>query len=211
MRLHKIPAVAQRLFPGLTWRKQPAGKTIFLTFDDGPIPEVTDFVLHQLARFQAKATFFCVGHNVQKHPEIARRAAEAGHRLANHTFNHLNGWKTPQPEYVANVLLCEQVLCATQPPAPGQRPLFRPPYGRITPAQAVALQPEFDIVMWDVLTYDYDNQLKPSEVLRKTIKHTQTGSVVLFHDSLKARRNMEYALPRFLEHFARQNYTFAAL
>ena len=211
MRLHKVPVVAQRLFPGLTWRKNINSQTLFLTFDDGPIPEVTDFVLQELEKLNAKATFFCVGQNVEKHPEIAAKAAAAGHRLANHTFNHLNGWKTAQQEYTANVAKCQQALANANVVLPSHNPLFRPPYGRIPPRQTTALQPDYDIVMWDVLTYDYDAQMSPEEVLKQSIKHTQSGSVILFHDSLKARRNMEYALPRFLHHFASLNYTFAAL
>lgn len=210
MRLHKVPAVAQWIFSGLTWRKPGNEPLLYLTFDDGPIPEVTHFVLDQLANFKAKATFFCVGDNLKKYPAIAQKALSQGHRLANHTFNHLNGWKTSEQEYLANVTLCQQQLNKVKPAATGL-PLFRPPYGKLTRAQAHALQTEYEIVMWDVLTYDFDAGMQPEQVLQQSIKHTQNGSVILFHDSLKAFRNMEYALPRFLEHFSSQGYSFTTL
>lgn len=210
IRFYKSPALLRALFPKLLWRMPVVGKTVYLTFDDGPIPEVTEFVLEQLARFKAKATFFCVGDNVRKHPDIAAMIKEAGHRIGNHTFNHLNGWQTSLETYLQNVEQCRQVL-QNLAFAENGKLLLRPPYGKITRQQLQQLQPEYEVVMWDVLTYDFDADLAPEACLHNSIRKTGPGSVVVFHDSLKARRNLEFALPRFLEHFSRLGYTFAAL
>jgi peptidoglycan/xylan/chitin deacetylase (PgdA/CDA1 family) len=182
---------------------------IYLTFDDGPIPGVTDFVLAALASYQAKATFFCVGDNIGKYPDIAGRVSQAGHRLGNHTYHHLKGWKTSQAEYLHNVALCEQAL---QPfVMPGQPWLFRPPYGSIRFGQWHQLKQRYQVVMWEVLTYDFDPRLPAAVCLEKAIRHTGPGAVVVFHDSLKARRNLEYVLPRYLAHFAGLGYRFETL
>ncbi len=195
--------------PGYIWRRDDVAKKLFLTFDDGPIPEVTPWVLEQLAIYNAKATFFCVGDNLAKHPEVARQALAQGHVLGNHTFHHLKGWQTPLEAYIENAALCQAELDALQP---GRKVnLFRPPYGRITAAQAAALRKTHELIMWDMLTNDYDATLPPEKCLRKAIAHTQSGSIIVFHDSLKAQRNMQYALPRFLEHFSSLGYSFETL
>jgi len=198
----------KRLLPGYTWHKQPEGKTLFITFDDGPVPVVTPFVLEQLKAYNARATFFCVGDNLSKHPEIAEQLLREGHVLANHTFNHLKGWQTSTSDYLQNIRACEAELSKFQV----LKRLFRPPYGRITGKQAAKLRQEgYELIMWDVLTNDYDNSLAPEECLQKSIKFTENGSIVVFHDSVKAQRNLMYVLPRYLEHFAKQGYTFEAL
>lgn len=182
---------------------------MYLTFDDGPIPEVTPWVLEQLRKYNAKATFFCVGENLHQHPEIAKQAVAEGHVLANHTYNHLKGWQTPPEKYAANTTQCQQEVEQLQ--QSGKKKLFRPPYGRISNKQGRQLRSSYEIIMWDVLTNDYDRSLSPAACLRNSIKYTQSGSIIVFHDSLKAKRNMMYALPRFLEHFTRQGYTFETL
>ncbi|WP_068839854.1 polysaccharide deacetylase family protein [Pontibacter akesuensis] len=194
--------------PRYTWHREVQGKQLFLTFDDGPIPEVTPWVLEQLRKYGAKATFFCVGDNLYKHPEIANGLVAEGHLLANHTYHHLKGWNTAMQPYLDNTQRCQQEVEKLQQ---ANRKLFRPPYGRITRAQGRQLQPNYEIIMWDVLTNDYDQSLSPETCLRKSIKYTQSGSIIVFHDSLKAKRNMMYALPRFLEHFNRLGYTFETL
>jgi peptidoglycan-N-acetylglucosamine deacetylase len=196
--------------PGYTWRREEQGRVLYLTFDDGPIPDVTPWVLEQLENHGAKATFFAVGDNLEKHPAIAAQVLAQGHLLANHTHNHLRGWETALPRYLQNVAQCQQTLEQLRPET-GQRKLFRPPYGRITTRQAAALRPDYELVMWDVLTNDYDRSLKPENCLRQAIRCTQSGSIIVFHDSLKAQRNMQYALPRFLDHFTAQGYTFRTL
>lgn len=209
IRLYKTPYLLKKLMPGYTWHRSGQDKKLYLTFDDGPIPEVTPLVLEQLAEYGAKATFFCVGENLVKHPEVAQQALAQGHLLANHTHNHLKGWRTSFGQYLQNTAQCQGVLEQLQPNQ-GTK-LFRPPYGRISKAQAAALREEYELIMWDMLTNDYDTTLSPEKCLQMAIKYTQSGSIIVFHDSLKAKRNMMYALPRFLEHFSRLGYTFETL
>ncbi len=200
----------KKLLPGYTWHRDVAGKKLYLTFDDGPIPEVTPFVLDQLARYKAKATFFCVGDNLVKHSDIAQQVLKEGHTLANHTYNHLKGWQTSFGDYLQNVQQCQDTLDKITPEVEGKK-LFRPPYGRITSKQAAALRPNYELIMWDVLTNDYDNSLLPEACLKQSINKTQSGSIIVFHDSLKAERNLRHVLPRYLEHFTEQGYTFETL
>lgn len=195
------------LFPSLTWRIRTQEKVLYLTFDDGPIPDVTDRVIEILARYQAKGTFFCVGDNVRKHPDVLRRVIQAGHTAANHTFNHLNGWSVSNDQYLENVRLCEEQLNGLHI----QNRLFRPPYGRISRTQIKALQPDYQIVMWDVLTGDYLQSLDGDKCLRRSISYTRPGTIVVFHDSLKASKNLYHVLPRYIEHFAEAGYRFEAL
>nr|WP_262914592.1 polysaccharide deacetylase family protein [Pontibacter vulgaris] len=198
------------ILPDYTWHREAQDEKLYLTFDDGPIPEVTPWVLEQLAKYKAKATFFCVGDNLVKHPEIAKQALAEGHVLANHTYNHLKGWQTNQETYLQNVQRCQQALNELGETRSGKS-LFRPPYGRITSRQAAALRGKYELIMWDMLTNDYDASLSPETCLMKALKYTKSGSIIVFHDSLKAQRNMQYALPRFLEHFTAQGYTFETL
>lgn len=209
IRFYKTPYLLRKLLPGYTWQREAGEKKLYLTFDDGPIPEVTPWVLEQLAIYKAKATFFCVGDNLVKHPEVARLALAQGHVLGNHTFHHLKGWQTSSAEYVENTALCQAELDALQPNHKAR--LFRPPYGRISTAQAAALRQSYELIMWDMLTNDYDATLSPEKCLENAIRHTQSGSIIVFHDSLKAQRNMQYALPRFLGHFSRLGYAFETL
>ncbi len=199
----------QLLLPGYTWRREVKGKTLYLTFDDGPIPVVTPFVLEQLANYKAKATFFCVGENLAKHSDVAEQVLADGHLLANHTYNHLKGWETNTKDYLHNVWLCQAQLDALQPP-PAKK-LFRPPHGRVSRAQAAVLRGQYELIMWDTLTYDFDASLSPEACYKKAVKHTKSGSIIVFHDSLKAQRNLMYALPRYLEHFTAEGYTFETL
>lgn len=183
------------------WQGQP---TIYLTFDDGPIPDVTDFVLETLDRWAAQATFFCIGDNVRKHRDVLYHVIEAGHSVGNHTFNHLNGWHTDDDAYMANIERCQDELRI-------DTNLFRPPYGRIRKSQAARLDDRYAVVMWDVLTGDFDPKLAPDTCLRKTIQYTEPGSIVVFHDSLKAFQTMRYVLPRMLNYFGERGYAFRAL
>lgn len=194
------------LYPGLTWRMPSEEKALYLTFDDGPVHGPTEFVLDQLARVSAKATFFCIGDNVRKHPDVFERILSEGHAVGNHTFHHLSGWKTPVEEYVANVRQCDEVLGA----GGKNPPLFRPPYGRITRRQVSRLRGH-RIIMWDVLTNDYAKALSPEACLRGSLAATRNGSIVVFHDSLKAEKNMTFVLPRYLDHFRSQGYSFRSL
>lgn len=202
-----------RWLPNTIWRGPHAAegeqKALYLTFDDGPIPEETPWVLEQLAEYNAKALFFCVGDNLERHPDIARAALAAGHQLGNHTHHHLSGWSTPAEAYYEDIARCQTTLDAVLPTGAPQ--FFRPPYGRITPAASRQLEPRYRIVMWDLLTCDYDRDYAPEKCLRDALRLTRPGSVVVFHDSLKASRNMRYVLPRYLAHFAGLGFRFELL
>jgi peptidoglycan/xylan/chitin deacetylase (PgdA/CDA1 family) len=199
------------LYPQLTWSKYSAEKVIYLTFDDGSVPDYTEWVLSQLAVYQAKATFFCVGDNIRKHPKIFQKVLESGHSVGNHTFNHLNGWKTEKEKYIQNVVECQEIMSKHLSYSSTQKPLFRPPYGRITKEQIKVLLPHYEIIMWDVLSGDYSKEISPEICLKKSIQHTENGSIVVFHDSPKAAKNLHYALPRFLEYFLEKGYSFKGL
>lgn len=202
-----------RLYPSLTWHRRKEKKSLFITFDDGPVPGVTDFVLDTLKEYHAEATFFCVGENVSRNPALFRKILSQGHAVGNHTFNHLNGWKNPDKNYFENTGLCEAAFLSAGelPMLPGKKKLFRPPYGKITRSQIQFLSPEYEIIMWDVLTGDFDNLLAPEKCLELSIRYTRNGSVIIFHDSLKAEKNLRYVLPRFLDHFASLGFSFKKL
>lgn len=202
MYLVKTPQFIQNLFPNFTWRIPTQEKVLFLTFDDGPIPEVTPWVLDQLSDYQAKATFFCVGDNVQKYPELFAQVRERGHSVGNHTYNHLNGWATDNIPYFHNVRHCAHLTDSA---------LFRPPYGRLKPKQAQFLQRHYRIIMWDVLSGDFDPNLSQEDCLNNVMRNAGPGSIVVFHDSLKAKDKLAYVLPLVLENFAQAGYRFEAL
>ena len=208
MNFFRAPFFLPWLYPDLIWRIPSVEKEIYLTFDDGPIPGPTDFVLETLKKFNCKATFFCIGDNVRKQPDVFKRVVDSGHAIGNHTFNHLKGWSTPTTEYVRNVKLFDEQLKIEN--CDLKIELFRPPYGRITRSQIRSLK-DYKIVMWDVLTVDYNKNVSPEACFKNSVAATRNGSIVVFHDSLKAERNMMYALPRFIEHFLEQGYVFKSI
>lgn len=199
---------------------------IYLTFDDGPIPEVTPWVLDLLKKHDAKATFFCIGDNVQKHPDIFRRIIEEGHAVGNHTFNHLKGWKTSRSEYIENIRMSDKVMVSeasqrnnkednisaeTQAKKP-EFPLFRPPYGKIKNSQAKLAQQEgFKVVMWDVISGDYNKDFSAEECYRNVTENAKAGSTIVFHDSQKAFVNLREILPKVLEYYKEKEYDFRSL
>lgn len=191
MYLFRIPDFLKRLVPHGRWAMPLNGKSaIYLTFDDGPHPIATPFVLDELKKYDAKATFFCLGKNVIEYPQIYERILAEGHRVGNHTHNHLNGWKSPTGAYVENVLCAEKYICTT---------LFRPPYGRIKRAQADQLyQQGFELIYWSLLSGDFDEKLSPARCLEKTVLRLKPGDIVVFHDSQKAWERLKYVLPRVL-------------
>src|ERR1700761_4485040 len=205
MYLVKTPRLLKKLYPDLMWDAPECGRCIYLTFDDGPIPIVTPLVLNILERYNAKATFFCIGDNVRKHPDVFEQVKNAGHAIGNHTYNHLKGWKTEDQTYLDNFSKADELLHTN---------LFRPPYGRIKKSQVKLLteaKPDLEIVMWDILSRDYDQKLKPETCLKNVLKHTGNGSIVLFHDSLKAFGRLEYVLPRAMEEWSRMGFQFCSL
>lgn len=207
--IYRAPFFLPWLYPNLIWKIPTTKKEIYLTFDDGPVPGPTDFVLDILAKHSIKATFFCIGDNVRKNPDVFKRILDQGHAIGNHTFNHLKGWNTPLEKYVENVDQCDAQFRASNF-EPRSSNLFRPPYGRITRSQIKVLS-DRKIVMWDVLTNDYERSKSPEAVLKNSIRVTRPGSIVVFHDSLKAERNMAYTLPRYIDHFINQGYSFNIL
>lgn len=189
-------------YPSLLWHVPVKDKILYLTFDDGPIPEVTPWVLEELKKRNVKATFFCIGDNVRKYPMIFQSIRENGHTTGNHTYHHLNGWNTADKKYSEDIELANKLISSR---------LFRPPYGKIRISQISALKKKYRIVMWDVLSKDYDINLNGEHCYQRVIKSAQPGSVIVFHDSLKAQDRIRFALPKVMDHFIKMGYTFAAL
>jgi peptidoglycan/xylan/chitin deacetylase (PgdA/CDA1 family) len=211
--VHRTPFFLPLLYPSLIWRIPSHRKELFLTFDDGPVSGPTDFVLETLTRLKAKATFFCIGDNIRKYPEVFRKVAAHGHVVGNHTFNHLNGWRTNTCKYLENMRKCHEEIRTHLFGEEAQdlsTYLFRPPYGRITRDQISSLS-GCKIIMWDVLSVDYNSNLPAERCLRNTIGATRNGSVIVFHDSFKAEKNLMYALPRFVEHFSSLGFEFKVI
>ncbi|TYC10726.1 polysaccharide deacetylase family protein [Bizionia gelidisalsuginis] len=207
----KIPSFIKRIFPNYVWDFSSHSKVIYLTFDDGPNPEITPWVLDVLKRYNAKATFFCIGDNVEKHPAVFKRVLNDGHAIGNHTYNHLRGWNTGTKNYIENTLKAQSAIDAITPHT-AQPPLFRPPYGQITPRQSKALRAlGYKIIMWSVITFDWEDYLSPEQCLNNALKNTADGNIIVFHDSIKASKNMMYALPEVLKHFSGLGYTFKAI
>lgn len=202
MKSATVPAFLRMFVPGLLWQMPAGTNKLYLTFDDGPEPEITPAVLELLDRYNARATFFCVGENIEKFPGVFEEMKNRGHLPGNHSHNHLNGWKTPLHSYYHNVHRCHERV---------QTPWFRPPYGRITPAQIHALRKEFKIVMWTVLSYDFDKETRKEDCLGMVLRHSGDGSIVVFHDSQKAAPRLFYTLEHTLQHFSRLGYRFCRL
>lgn len=205
---HKTPFFIQWLYPGLTWRKRAGKKLLYLTFDDGPIPEATPEVLQILKEKGVKASFFCVGDNIRKYPDIFLQLIEEGHVVGNHTFNHLNGWRNSLDQYVENVSLCTEIMKSFNI----KSSLFRPPYGKIKRNQLSALNKKnYKIIMWDVLSGDFDHKIDHEECLRQTIKATTDGSIIIFHDSIKSIEKVRQVLPAYIDHFHSKGFSFVPL
>lgn len=189
----KVPTFIKRIFPDLIWSFSNSSqrREVFLTFDDGPTPEITEWILKTLSNYDAKATFFCLGKNVEMHPELAQKIIDEGHALANHTYSHQKGFSMSVERYIQDVDLADEYIHSN---------LFRPPYGHITPSQARRLSERYKVIMWDILSRDYSSVVSPESCAKTVLKHTKPGAIVVFHDSQKSFRNMSYALPILLEH-----------
>lgn len=201
----KTPWYLKKMYGDMLWDIPSSEKVMYLTFDDGPNPIATPFVLEQLKKYNAKGTFFCVGKNVMEHPTLYRQLLDEGHVTANHTFNHLNGWKVSDKDYFKDIIDARQYIDSA---------LFRPPYGRITRFQAKHLRQsglKYKVVMWDVVSGDFDITITPEKCTANVLKNARTGSIVVFHDSEKAYPNLQKALPATLEHFSVMGYRFEAI
>ena len=198
----KVSKITQFVLGGFIWRVDDSEKKIYLTFDDGPVPEATPWVLRRLEEYNAKATFFCVGHNIDKHPRVYDRIIKAGHLTANHTYNHLSGLSVSSDEYLENVWKAEKLI--------GTR-IFRPPYGKMKINEYMSLKKEFKMVLCDVLTGDFDKGKDMNFLRKKTLQNIESGSIVLFHDSIKAIPRISEILPTVLRTFTEKGYTFCSL
>lgn len=214
----KTPRIAKKVFPNYVWDIPTDKKVIYLTFDDGPTPEVTNWTLAILKQYEAKATFFCIGNNIEKHPDIFQNIIQEGHGIGNHTHNHVKGWKAKTCAYLENVKRCENVLdtqvhqTETVNGHSLTTNLFRPPYGQITPKQGKKLiESSYRIIMWDVLSFDWDKRISPGTCLKNVISKATEGSIIVFHDSVKASKNMQYALPKVLDYFSKKGFVFKSL
>ena len=209
LHFYKTPSLLKKISDDLVWDITVDDKDIYLTFDDGPIPTLTEYVLDVLDDFEAHATFFCVGENIFKYPKICEKVMEKDHIIGNHTFNHLKGWSTKNDQYFKNIEKCHKQILRHQ--VSRYKPLFRPPYGQITRSQINILKEDFNIVMWDILAYDFETSHSPVKSLAKIIKHTKPGSIIVFHDNYKAQNKLNYMLPRFLQYFKEEGYNFKKL
>jgi peptidoglycan/xylan/chitin deacetylase (PgdA/CDA1 family) len=200
--LVKTPEILKPLAGDLLWNESRDERVVYLTFDDGPTESITLEIIDILKEYGALATFFCIGGNVIRFPKAYQALLDAGHKTANHTWNHMNGWEFSDYSYFKNVLECGSVVDSN---------LFRPPYGRITRNQVKSLKSRFKIVMWDVLSVDWRSDVSPEKCLSNVVDNANPGSIVVFHDSDKAYKNMIYALPRSLKRLKEEGYTFSAL
>ncbi len=197
------------MFPNYVWDIATSKKELYLTFDDGPTPEITNWVLETLKQFNAKATFFCIGSNIEKHPEIFQNILNSGHAIGNHTQHHVKGWKTKTKAYLKEVDIAQSVI-NLEPK--NQDYLFRPPYGQIKPKQGKKLiELGYKIIMWDVLSFDWEQEISEEKCLDNVISKSKKGSIIVFHDSIKASKNLTFVLPKVLEIFSKKGYKFKAL
>ena len=209
----KIPQFIKRIFTNYVWDFSSKGKTIYLTFDDGPTPEITEWTLDMLKQYNAKATFFCIGNNVAKHPEIFQLLLKEGHSIGNHTQDHVKGWSTSTEKYIDNVIKAETIINKALVNSQYELSLFRPPFGQIKKTQGKALARRgYKVIMWSVVAFDWDNKISRERSLKNVINAaSEKNNIIIFHDSVKASRNMTYALPKVLAHFSKKGYTFKAI
>ena len=211
MKLHWVKThwAIKKLFSNYVWDIPNTENKVYLTFDDGPTPEITQWILNQLKKYNTKATFFCIGDNIRKYPEVFKEVVKEGHTIGNHTFNHLNGWKTNKQDYIENAKLFEEEYgkLSTE-----KCQLFRPPYGKIKPSQSKILRAMgYKIIMWDVLSVDFDVTITPEQCLENVLKNVRSGSIIVFHDSVKAFVNLEFVLPRTLEFLKQKGFVCVKL
>lgn len=200
--IYRVPNIIKKFYPSLVWQIPTKEKVLYLTFDDGPSPGITDWVLEELKKYDAKATFFCIGDKIEKYRTIFDNVISEGHLVANHTYNHLNGWKTDDDKYAENIRKCEN-LTSTK--------FFRPPYGRIKKSQIKELQSDYKIIMWTMLSWDFLKNLDQNFSMKNLTEKTKRGDIIVFHDSEKAEHNLKFLLPRVLEYFHSKDFKFEVL
>lgn len=203
MFIEQPPQIIRYLYPSAIWRMDKDERAVYLTFDDGPIPRVTPWVLDVLDRYGIKATFFMVGDNIRKHPDEFRMVVERGHRIGNHTFNHIRGLSYDINSYLENTEKACRMMMETN--------LFRPPHGYMSPKQYAELKKRYKIIMWDLVTRDYNRKFNGEQILQKVKKYVRNGSIITFHDSIKSEENLKYALPKAIEWLMEQGYEFKTL
>lgn len=200
----KTHSIIKKIFSKYIWDLPNTENKIYLTFDDGPTPEITEWVLEQLDKHNAKATFFCIGKNIEAHPSIFTKIINKGNTIGNHTFNHLNGWETTIKDYLENISMCKNIIQNQN----AKTKIFRPPYGKIKSSQAKLLkQLGYQIIMWDVLSADFDTTITKEECLNNVISNIKPGSIIVFHDSVKAFKNLEYTLPKVLDYLNEKGFS----
>lgn len=206
----KTPFIVKKIFQNYVWDIKTDEKVLYLTFDDGPTPDITDWTLNELKRHQAKATFFCIGNNIEKHPAIFKRIEEEGHAIGNHTFNHVKGWQTNTVDYIAEVLKTQASIDSKIAPQQSKiANLFRPPYGQITKKQGQELRElGYKIIMWDVLGFDWEDDITSEQCYQNISLNANSGSIIVLHDSLKASKHLHYALPKVLDFFSEKGFEF---
>ncbi len=197
-----VPVWLRMFYPSLEWRVKDDWKNIYITFDDGPHPDITPKVLDILDQYNAKATFFCVADNVRKYPDTYRQIIDRGHRTGNHSYHHINGWKTGNKTYLKDIEQASHLI---------KSKLFRPPYGKISPRQILALKKQYRIIMWSVLTYDFSRSVSPQVCLNNALLGLKPGAIIVFHDSEKAAENLLFALPEFLKRSREKGLTGTVL
>lgn len=202
MQIAKTPKIAKKVFSRLTWNEDTSKKNIYLTFDDGPTPEITIWILNELAKYNAKATFFCIGKNVVLYPKLLDYIICENHSIGNHTYNHANAWKTKKDTYLNDIKCCEKVFHSK---------FFRPPYGKLKPGIRTQILKNYKIIMWDVMSYDFDNDISTEKCYQNVVKNVKEGSIIVFHDSKKAEKNMKATLPRVLKYFSEKGFEFKKL
>lgn len=200
--LKKVPKLLQNLFPHIIWRVNGTKKQVFLTFDDGPTPNITPFILNLLNEYQAKATFFCIGEQVKKYPQQFQMIIDGGHAVGNHTFSHPKGWQTNTENYLQDVARCAEVF---------QSQLFRPPYGQLTPKQYKTLKKQYKIVIWEIMNGDFSAETSSDDCLKTVTKNISAGSVIVLHDKERIAEKIKDYLPKLMEFLSKEGYEFGVL
>lgn len=200
--LKKIPQIVQSLYPNYTWRMSSGEKKIYLTFDDGPTPKLTRYILDTLAAYGTKATFFCLGKQVEKHNELYAEIKSGGHTIGSHGYAHLNGWKTTEEDYYTDIEKAGNLISTN---------LFRPPFGRIKKKQAAHILNQYQIIMWDVMPGDFDHKVDADECYKNIVDYTQDGSLIVLHDNTKSEQTVRIILPRILAYYTEKGYNFCGL